>query len=693
MLALHRFHLALSTARRVVTRLRPAWIVSLSMAEANFSDGLRAACAATAMLIAGYLLHESPLYAWAAIGAFWTCLADAPASRAHRLASMAGFTLLSTLAGGVTAFASGWGTLPTLGAIVVFSFAAGLASIYSASVYQVAILVATACVVMADHPLYGVADGMPFLATYFAGCAFATVLSFTVWRIHPLAPARRAVGLVYSSLSELARDNGRLLRAAEVDRTQWASHASELRSLTRSTIEGARKALSLVPMSRRGDGEGYAYLCVAVSDAERVFDYLIAVAHAAEYAVADRRRRRRAARALIAMAEFLGRWGRSLEHAAAHCPVAMRARLTALSMHVRDLVQRPLVLNAADSDVPVSDAADTSPLKTVRQVLHAAMAVLRENMTPASAGLRHAARLAVVVGMAFVAVRALKLPFGYWATMATLLVLQPSVGTTWPRSLDRAVGSLIGAVIAVVLGMVVHTPLALSLVVFPLICLTMALRKVGYILYVIFLTPTFVLVTDLAAPANELIYSATRLGNNILGVVLALLGTYLLWPKRDADNLPDALADAVAANLHYLRLSLHAGTVSYAECEAARRAAGLASNRLEQTYKLARLEQLKLISQDRQTAEIAALLRGIAGAASQARLLQGDAVPDGEFVSWVERTVEAILLVRGGGSDHAVSAGQIERISAPSVEGRTALESVVATQLTQLSSLLIKHGL
>ncbi|WP_145925374.1 FUSC family protein [Bordetella sp. H567] len=671
--------------------MRPAWIVSFSIADANFSDGLRAACASTAMLVAGYLLHDTPLFAWAAIGAFWTCLADAPASRAHRLASMAGFSLLSAILGGVTAFASGWGTLPALGVIMVFSLAAGLSSIYSASVYQVAILVATACVVMADHPLYGAIDGVPFLATYFIGCAFATGLSFTVWRIHPLAPARRAAGLVYSSLSELARDNGRLLRAVDVDRAQWAAHASELRSLTRRTIEGARKALCLVPMSRRGDGGGYADLCMAASHAERIFDYLIAVAHAAEYAVTDRRTRRRAARALTAMAEVLGRIGHALEHGPAPYPKPMRERLAGLSTHVRGLVQRPLVFDAADIDMPWPATAEESPLKTVRQVLQAAIVVLRENMTPSSAGLRHAARLAVVVGMAFVAVRALKLPFGYWATMATLLVLQPSVGSTWPRSLDRAVGSIIGAVIAAALGVVVHTPLALSLVVFPLICLTMALRKVGYILYVIFLTPTFVLVTDLASPANELLYSATRLGNNILGVVLALLGTYLLWPKRDADYLPDALADAVAANLQYLRLSLYAGKVSHAECEAARRAAGLASNRLEQTYKLARLEQLKLISQDRQTAEIAALLRGIAGAASQARLLPGDALPDGEFVSWVDLTVDAVLLARSRGTDHAASAGLVERLPAPSVEGRTALESVVATQLTQLSALLTKR--
>ncbi len=435
-----------------------------------------------------------------------------------------------------------------------------------------------------------------------------------------------------------------------------------------------------MPASRRGDGDGYARLCLAASRAERIFDYLIATAHAAEYAVADRRTRRRSARALVAMAEALSRLGHALEHAAVGNLERMRRRLMSLSTHLQGLAQRSLVFEPADNGVNPPAATDQSSLKTLRQVLHAAMGVLRENMTPASAGLRHAARLAVAVGMAFVAVRALKLPFGYWATMATLLVLQPSVGSTWPRSLDRAVGSIIGAVIAVALGIVVHTPLALSLVVFPLICLTMALRKVGYILYVIFLTPTFVLVTDLASPANELLYSVTRLGNNILGVALALLGTYLLWPRRDADNLPDALTHAVAANLEYLRLALRADQVSLANVKPRGARAGLASNRLEQTYKLARLEQLMLISQDRQTEEIAALLRGIAGAASQARLLQDKRLPDRGFLLWVDQVMDAVL-------DSA------ERRCRPDAAGNarvgpTALESAVVTQLTRLWALL-----
>jgi uncharacterized membrane protein YccC len=120
----------------------------------------------------------------------------------------------------------------------------------------------------------------------------------------------------------------------------------------------------------------------------------------------------------------------------------------------------------------------------------------------AATGIRHALRLGVATTAALLVVRMLHLQFGYWATMATLLILQPSFGTTWPRGVERAAGSTAGAALAVVVGFLVHTPLAISHMVFPLTCLTMSLRRVSYSLYVIFLTPTFVLVADFATPAN-----------------------------------------------------------------------------------------------------------------------------------------------------------------------------------------------
>jgi hypothetical protein len=93
-----RLYASLYALVTAIYRGRPVWMVSFSASEANLSEGLRAACASTAMLVLGNLLHE-PAFAWAAIGAFWTCLADAAGSNRARFASMMGFALLSTCAG------------------------------------------------------------------------------------------------------------------------------------------------------------------------------------------------------------------------------------------------------------------------------------------------------------------------------------------------------------------------------------------------------------------------------------------------------------------------------------------------------------------------------------------------------------------------------------------------------------------
>ena len=99
---------------------------------------------------------------------------------------------------------------------------------------------------------------------------------------------------------------------------------------------------------------------------------------------------------------------------------------------------------------------------------------------------------------------ALRFAYSYWMAIATVLVLQPSVATTWPRALERAVGSVLGGALAALLGLVLHTPLAITAAVFPLAIATMAVRSVNYGLFVFFLTPLFVLarawMIDPAAP-------------------------------------------------------------------------------------------------------------------------------------------------------------------------------------------------
>jgi uncharacterized membrane protein YgaE (UPF0421/DUF939 family) len=683
-----------------LSRHRPVWMVSFAMDETNLSEGLRAACASTVMLLLGNLLHD-PAFAWAAIGAFWTCLADAAGSNRMRFASMMSFALLSTVCGGLTAFASGAGPLAATLAILVFATAGALCRVWGAAAAQVGILAATACVVMVDKPMHSLRDGMVFLAIYLSGCLFAVVLSLTLWRIHPFGPSRAAVRAVYGRLADIALDCARLLRHEAADFRHWASHASIYRGQARAALETARAALGKVPNSRADQRATYENLLIALADTERLFAYLIAVTDACERGHVSLREPQRAARLLSAMAEVSLRIGRALSDEPAAAPVLLQQRLHRLASQLETALGEPLALRLQSASALEFDPAPREIggwWRVAADNVAQAWLTLKANATLQSISLRHAARVGIAVTAGFAIVRALHLPFGYWATMATLLILQPSIASTWPRSIERAAGSVVGALLAAAIGLAVHSPIGISLIVFPLICATMALRPVSYSLFVLFLTPTFVLVADFATPgASELIFALARLGNNVLGCLIALLATFVLWPSREPVDFRTRLADAVRANLSYLASVLqHVGGVAAGqeheaehqaerEAELKRRAAGLASNNAEESFNRQRLERLESSVADRTAITALALLRRVAGTATRMRLSTNPATADSELAGWVD-AVSLDIDAHLRGTLQASSAASFPR------EHLSLVEADAVNQVTHLRRLLVEKA-
>ncbi len=619
-----------------IYRKRPVWMVSFSASEASLSEGLRAACASTAMLAVGNVLHD-PTFAWAAIGAFWTCLADAAGSNRARFASMMGFALLSTVCGGLTAFASGAGGVLAALAVLVFTSLGGFGRIWGAATSQVTILAATACVVMVDRPMRDVREGMAFLGVYLIGCLFAVVLSLTVWRIHPFGTSRASLRAVYLRLADIALDSARLLeeRAAP---GEWATHAAKFRADARAALERARKGVANVPASRTGGRETYDTLLGLLTEGEALFAYLIAVSGASEKVPDDARRAQRAARLLTGMGNVLRRIGADANEGQWQHLADLQQRLRRLARRLETALMEPVKLK---SDFELVDFApayappERWPDSAVK-LLTRTWSTLKANLSIESVGLRHAARVGVTTTTGFLVIRALGLPFGYWATMATLLILQPSIAATWPRSIERAAGSIVGGVLAAGIGYAIHSPLGISLAVFPLVVATMALRPVSYSLFVLFLTPTFVLVADFATPgANEFAFALTRLGNNVLGCVLALFATFYLWPTREKVDYRAYLNGAVRANVEYLRAALESPRRSEKDMERLRRAAGLGSNNAEEAIGRVRLEKLEDTMVDTVTLTVLSLLRRMAGTATQLRLSTKRRDMHDELGAWI----------------------------------------------------------
>ena len=142
---------------------------------------------------------------------------------------------------------------------------------------------------------------------------------------------------------------------------------------------------------------------------------------------------------------------------------------------------------------------------------------------------RHAAAMAITVGVVVYVMSVLEEPWGYVLPMTLTLVLRPFGGETLPMARHRVVGTLVGAVLAAVLVAVL--PLwSQVLVQVCLLFLLLAYSTLGrYALYVVFVTP-FVIFLGGRAEAYTAEVGLQRVIATLAGAVIA--GLIALWLAR-----------------------------------------------------------------------------------------------------------------------------------------------------------------
>ena len=182
---------------------------------------------------------------------------------------------------------------------------------------------------------------------------------------------------------------------------------------------------------------------------------------------------------------------------------------------------------------------DADPLETLGGLLvggAAAVALMaRRSGTGELAGVpermawRHAAAMALTVGVSVYVMSVLEEPWGYVLPMTLTLVLRPFGGETLPMARHRVLGTLVGAVLAAALVAVL--PLwSQILVQVCLLFLLLAYSTLGrYALYVVFVTP-FVIFLGGRATAYTAEVGLQRVLATLAGAVLA--GLIAIWLAR-----------------------------------------------------------------------------------------------------------------------------------------------------------------
>ena len=397
------------------------------------------------------------------------------------------------------------------------------------------------------HPTPRLADAV---LAVLIGSGWVMVLSVLPWPIAPFAPAEIAVGDAWLSVAAFARDptNGRLEMVAI------------------NAVENGRDVVAVIRSRRSGWSDRSHRLWAALVAAQRVTALLSSVADDRHRQPADAATTQAmdgmlsqvaAAAADIATCAVMPRSRPDLGElraAAAHVSATMPSHegLTGPPLHVA-LVAAARARTAKRLLLRISDGVDALNLPEVpsldipREIPSDMLERLRAALAWKSTALRHGMRLGMATGASIGAFTAigpsgvLGITHGSWVTITLMAVLRPTLGDSVETSIQRAVGTAIGGVIAV--SMLVALPADGALVggIIVVAALAALLRPVNTMWFVVLFTPIpLVFAASSGRSGTDLMLE--RLTATGLACAAGLIIATFVWPSRGGRDLPRALA-------------------------------------------------------------------------------------------------------------------------------------------------------
>ncbi|MFE7432947.1 FUSC family protein [Streptomyces tendae] len=281
---------------------------------------------------------------------------------------------------------------------------------------------------------------------------------------------------------------------------------------------------------------------------------------------------------------------------------------------------------------------------TLFRLLPVVVRAVRRELRRDSPVFRHAVRLAAVAPLGYLIASPLPVGHGYWAPIASVMVMRPDFHRTYARAVGRLAGTLAGVALATgmvrALGPDAQVFGALAVV---SAALSYTLLRTGYAYSQCFTAAYVVFLLGMGGHAWEQTVPE-RVVLTLLGGALAMLA-YVVFPAWETPRLTSRLADWLAANGRYAAAVLRGYAEPTREHRADMRGALLASREAraawQEAYDQARQEPVRprgLTSREAEEAQEA--LKGF----DRATMLMESHLPgaDSRPAPEVERFAEAL---------------------------------------------------
>lgn len=562
----------------------------------SLAAGLRATAVTTVPFLAGIFLAR-PELSWVAIAAWLVLVTDVGGAYATRAIAMSAAALAGTAVtfAGLLLGGSPWTAAPLL---LVVGFAFMMLRTLGKGGETIGPIVVIFTAIAVGSPAASLEGALARAGCTLAGGALAIAVALALWRVHPYKPARHAVARCLEGLAARleGEESPRRLRQDLEDARGVLVATRAVRAAESETGEQLHAVVDTV------DEAGGAW--IALEEAVARLDVVAGLDVVADLEPAPEA----FARAVAALARELRVLARATQEGespsaresvpeldpgppgslasgslASDESAERRARLATAVTRLQELAALVARIRESVSGAERRRAAALASPATSPAV-PSLPTRLRAALTPESRAFRHALRVGVVAALGASLAKGLGLENESWVTINAIVVVQPSLGETWIRLVQRIGGTVAGAALASLVvsrsgGAAWPSVLVVAVTTF----VAAALRPVNYGYFVFFLTPAFLVMAELPTGRTDL--ALVRVGAAILGAATALLGTVLLWPRREHESLGHELALVVESQRELARLvlsSAHGGEVASDQTlQLARRKLGLATNNAE----------------------------------------------------------------------------------------------------------------
>ncbi len=508
---------------------------------------------------------ERPELAWIALGGWFASLADPGGTVRSRADAMAVFLPVAALAIaiGESVSASPIGSMVWIGAVTwLASFVRAFGSV-AGNLGTVVAVVAT--IGTAAHTPVVIASLL-----FAIGVVWAALMSTLVWPSQPNLPLRHAVARVYDALAAHVEAIRVEVASGHARRERWAALIRVRHRSVRGALESARDVMVELRARHSGVSAIGANLRALLGEAELQFFWLIAYADELEHEGSTSGD----ADATLDELATSYRTVRDQLFTGRARPVCSRRAVATESQLAAHLI------DAAYSAVELSRDLGASPTSATAELEREAapekrLAATATMLSSHSAAFRHACRVSAATIVATLVGRLVSPEHWQWVTITAIGVLQPYLGPTFARVAERVVGTILGAAIALAVIALFESPIAITVAMFPLVVLAVVTKPRSYRLFVLFLTPVFVLVADRWHP--DLGTALDRILDVALGGAIAVIASIVI-PSWERQRLPEATATALDAVARHVRVAFEtfAGGGDRGRLREARREVGIA---------------------------------------------------------------------------------------------------------------------